>query len=51
MTPKFWIALALIAVGFAQSGCAPVAAAAVGAGAIVMADEAKEEEDGDDGLF
>ena len=47
MLTKFWMILALVAGGAALSGCGP----AIGAGAVIAADEIAEEEDGDDGLF
>ena len=46
MTSKIWILLAVLS-ALGTSACAPL----VGAGAVVAADEIKEREDGDDGLF
>ncbi|MEO3413762.1 hypothetical protein AAFO92_03785 [Roseovarius sp. CAU 1744] len=53
MTPKYWIALALLTGSLAITGCAPavVGAAAVGAAGVVMTDKAIEEEKGGDGVF
>ena len=45
---KLWIALVLVTTGVAISGCVPLA---VGAGAVVVADEIAEDDRGGDGLL
>lgn len=47
MTHRIWILLALLGSTTALQACAP----AIGAGAIVAADQIVEEEEGGDGLF
>ena len=51
MKPKLWIILAMASSSVALSGCAPIVLAGIGAGAVVVADKAVEEEKGGDGLF
>ena len=50
MKLKLWIILAM-ASSTVLSGCAPLVIAGIGAGAVVVADKAVEEEKGGDGLF
>ena len=45
---KLWVALALVVASIAVSGCVPLA---VGAGAVVVADEIIEDDRGGDGLL
>jgi len=47
MRVKVWMLLAVLIGNLALGACAPL----VGAGAVVAADEIKEQEDGGDGLF
>ncbi len=48
MTNRIWLIFGLIAGTAALSGCVPVA---IGAGAVLIADEAIEQDQGGDGLF
>ncbi|WP_167853564.1 hypothetical protein [Roseovarius aestuariivivens] len=47
MTHRFWLSLAFLGSMTALQACAP----AIGAGAVVAADQIIEEEEGGDGIF
>ncbi|WP_413870466.1 hypothetical protein [Albidovulum sp.] len=47
MTTKLWLVLSLLLSATTLSACGPL----IGAGAAVAADEAAEDNNGDDGLF
>ena len=47
MSKRLFLVLAILTMPFTLQGCA----AAIGAGAVVVADEVLEDRDGDDGLF